>query len=36
MNDFIFSVVKAKRIPSGMFASIAGVEILLWIAGEIA
>ena len=35
MDDFILSVVEAKRIPGGVFTPIAGIKILLGVAREI-
>ena len=35
MDDFILSVVEAKRIPGGVFTPISGIKILLGVAREI-
>ena len=36
MDDFVLSVVEAKAVPSRMFATVAGIEILVRVAGKVA
>ena len=36
MNDIIFAIIETKTIPSRMHTAIAGIEVLMGIAGKIA